>query len=68
MAGAGRTAGNKKIEGLRRWMLDGKLITPVLYCGRAVGHGKYFACEVDGVLQVDENGIPYHFRTIGELV
>jgi hypothetical protein len=67
MAGA-KTGGNKKTAGLRLWMLNGKKITPVLYNGRACGHGKYFAGEVDGKLVVDDDGKPVPFAQIGELV
>ncbi|TFH09133.1 MAG: hypothetical protein E4H14_05055 [Candidatus Thorarchaeota archaeon] len=58
----------KKIEGLRKWMLDDKEIKPVLYVGRAVGHGRYFACMVDGVMVLDNDGVPVPFRQLGQLV
>lgn len=63
-----KTGGNKKTDGLRIRMLDGKKVIPVLYNGRAVGHGKYFAAEVDGKFILDANGKPMEFKQVGELV
>lgn len=57
----------KKQEGQKVRMLDGKVVKPVLYIGRAVGHGKYFTGEVDGKLVCDDSGKPLPFRQIGEL-
>ena len=48
---------------LRR--LNGKVVRPVLYNGRALGHGKYFAGEVDNQLVCDAQGKPFYFKTIG---
>jgi hypothetical protein len=47
--------------------LDGVVVQPVLYNGNAIGHGKYYAGNVNGQL-VEENGRPVPFREIGELV
>jgi hypothetical protein len=47
--------------------IDGQVVRPVLYNGRAVGHGKYFAGEVNGQLIMDESGRPAQYRTLGTL-
>ncbi len=57
----------QKQEGQRAWMFNGQQIRPVLYNGRAVGEGKYFAASVNGELLLDENGTPHQFRKIGTL-
>jgi hypothetical protein len=63
---AAKTA-QRKTEGLRIRKLNGKTVIPVLYNGRGVGHGKYFAASVDGALILDENGKPLEFRSVGAL-
>lgn len=67
MAGA-KTGANKKIDGLKIRMLNGKKVVAVLYNGKAIGHGKYFTGEVEGKLVCDESGKPLPFRQIGDLV
>lgn len=47
--------------------LDGKVVKACLYNGHAIGHGKYFAAEVEGKLVVDKNGKPVPFRSCGRL-
>lgn len=59
-------SGKKQPQKVRK--LEGKLVKMVLYNGRNLGHGKYFAGEVDGKLVEDANGKPVQFRSIGELV
>lgn len=59
--------GRKVIEGQRVRKLDGKLVKPVLYNGRAVGHGKFFAASIDGELLLDETGKPIPIREVGAL-
>jgi hypothetical protein len=49
-------------------MFNGQPVRIVLYNGRALGHGKYFAAEVGGQLISDEEGRPLHYRNVGELV
>ena len=63
-----KIAGKKNLHGLKVWKLNDKIIVPVLYNGRHIGHGKYFAASVDGELVLNSDGAPYHFREIGELV
>lgn len=64
-----KTGGNKKTDGLKVRMYEGKKVTPVLYNGRAVGHGKYLAGDIGGgVLVLDANGKPMKFKSIGALV
>lgn len=46
---------------------NGKIVKACLYNGRAIGHGKYFAAEIDGDLVVDENGKPVPFQRCGQL-
>jgi hypothetical protein len=67
MVATGNTSKHKDPNARVR-MLDGKEVKIVLYNGRNIGHGKYFAGEVDGELVCDENNVPFYFRTIGELV
>jgi hypothetical protein len=43
-------------------------VKPVLYNGKAVGEGKYFTGEVNGVVVRDSNGRPIPLREIGELI
>jgi len=47
--------------------LNGVVVRRVLYNGRAVGHGKYFTGDVDGVMIVDDNGKPVPINQIGNL-
>ena len=47
--------------------IDGQIVRPVLYNGRAVGHGKYLAGEVNGQLVLDESGRPLQYRILGQL-
>lgn len=68
MASPAKTGGNKQRDGLRVRTLDGKKVVAVLYNGRGVGHGKYFAAEVEGKLICDDNGKPYPFTSVGDLV
>nr|NDG05751.1 hypothetical protein [Oxalobacteraceae bacterium] len=51
----------------KRRMLEGQVVRPVLYNGRNIGHGKYFAAEVNGQLVMDDQGRPMQFRQVGEL-
>lgn len=48
--------------------LDGKVVKPCLFNGRAAGLGSYYAGEVDGKLVVDAGGRPVPFRKVGALV
>lgn len=59
--------GKKSVEGLRVRKLDGKIVKPVLYNGRYVGFGKYFAASIDGVMLLDEAGKPVPYQTCGAL-
>lgn len=61
-----KTAANKQKASVR--MLDGKVVRPALFNGRAAGMGKYFAGEVEGKLVTDENGVPLKLKEIGQLV
>jgi len=64
----GKTAGSKKDSStLRVRKLDGKLVKIILYNGRAVGLGSYFAGTIDGEMVLDKNGVPRHYRDIGQL-
>lgn len=64
---AGAKTGIKKNTGQRVRMLNGKKVVAVLYNGRALGHGKYFAGEVDNKLICDENGKPFPIQEVGHL-
>jgi hypothetical protein len=56
-----------KVHGRLR-KLNGKVVKPVLFNGRAVGGGKYMAGEVDGKLvMIDGTDIPAKLRSIGTL-
>lgn len=57
----------QKKEGLKTRTVDGKVVKPVLYNGRANGHGKYIAAEVDGKFVTDKNGKPLPFKSVGLL-
>ncbi len=48
--------------------LGEKIVKIVLYTGKAVGHGKYYAAEIDGQLVEDATGRPVPYRSCGELV
>lgn len=65
MAVAKTGSGKKTPRKVR--MFNGKLVKNVLYNGKAVGHGKYFAAEVDGELLLDADGKPVPFRSTGTL-
>lgn len=65
---AGARIASKKVEGLKKWMLDEKEIKPVLYVGQYAGHGRYFACMIDGEMVLDKDGAPVPFRHLGKLV
>jgi hypothetical protein len=54
-------------ETLRVRMLNGKIVTPVLYNGKNIGQGKYFAGQVDGSMILDQQGVPLKFNSIGDL-
>lgn len=62
-----KTASNKKgPQRVRK--LNGELVKPCLYNGRAVGGGKYLAAmKVNGDLVLDEQGVPVQYRS-AELV
>lgn len=62
---APKTQAQKGVQRVRK--LNGQIIRPVLYNGRATGHGKYFAGEVNGQLVLDESGQPAQYRTLGTL-
>lgn len=64
---AGFSVGKKKVENLRVRKLDGKVVKTVLYNGRALGHGQYFAGSVDDKLVLDEAGKPLPYRQVGQL-
>lgn len=59
-------SGKKLPQKVRK--LDDKVVKMVLYNGRNLGHGKYFAGEINGQLVEDASGKPVPFRSIGELV
>jgi hypothetical protein len=60
---ATKTSAQKGIQ--KRRMLEGQVVRPVLYNGRAIGQGKYFAAEVNGQLVMDQDGRPMQFRLCG---
>lgn len=62
---APKTQAQKGTQKVRK--LNGQIIRPVLYNGRACGHGKYFAGEVNGQLVLDSTGRPEEYRTLGIL-
>ena len=64
---AAKTGSNKKIPQKVR-KLGEKIVKIVLYNGKAVGHGKYFAAEVDGQLVTGDNDKPLPYRSVGELI
>ena len=54
---------NKRVRSpVRHRLYDGKVVSPVKYCGSAVGLSNYVAGIVNGVIVVDERGkpIPFH--------
>lgn len=54
---------NKRERALnRRRMYDGKMVTPVKYCGSCVGHGNYTAGMVNGETVRDDAGKPIPWR------
>lgn len=58
----------KALSSTQRYrMLEGKKVTPVLYNGRAIGHGKFMAASVDGQMLYGEDGIPLPYNSVGEL-
>lgn len=61
-----KTGSNKKVQQRVR-RLDGKVVKIVLYNGRACGHGKYLAAEVDGKLVEDATGRPLPYRQVGTI-
>ena len=46
----------------RRRLYDGKMVSPVKYCGSCVGHGNYTAGMVNGVTIRDATGKPIPWR------
>lgn len=52
----------------KKRMLDGKVVRGVLYNGKALGHGKFMAAEVDGQFVTDQNGCPLPWKLVGQLV
>jgi hypothetical protein len=65
---AAKNAGTKKgQDGQRFRVLNGQKVTPVLYNGRAIGHGKYLSGSVAGQLVTDEAGVPIRWKQIGTL-
>jgi len=63
---AAKTQTQKGTQRVRK--LDGQVIRSVLYNGRAAGHGRYFAAELNGQLLLDDTGRPLQYREVGELV
>ena len=46
-------------------MIDGKIVKPVKYMGRSLGHGNFVAGQYDnGQLIVDSEGVPVPFVEI----
>ena len=45
---------------------NGEIVRPVLYDGRATGHGKFFAAAI-GDKMIEQNGRPVPFRSIGKV-
>lgn len=61
-----KTAGKKKqVQKVR--VIDGKVVKPCLYNGKAIGHGQYLAAMVGDQLVLDQNGKPFGYRD-GDLV
>ncbi len=65
---AGAKVGSNKKNGGKVRMLNGAPVTTVLYNGRGVGHGKYYAGQANGALVCDADGKPLHITEVGELV
>ena len=51
----------------KRRMLGDQVVRPVLYNGRAIGHGKYLAAEINGQLVLGSDGRPQQYRQTGVL-
>ena len=58
----------KGAEGQKVRKHNDKVVKPCWYNGRALGHGAYFAAMVENDLITDENGKPYQFRDVGQVV
>jgi len=61
MAGSKNNAAKRTKESSYK-TIDGKVVTPVLYAGKALGHGKYIAGHLEGKLVMDSSGakpLPY---------
>jgi hypothetical protein len=56
--------GNRSGESGYKKTASGKLVRPVLYLGRAIGHGKYMAGEIEGKFVTDSAGRPIPYREI----
>lgn len=65
--GNARTAANKKRPQKIR-MLDGKVVKPCWFDGRATNKGKYMAGEINEQLILNEKGIPLPYKSIGQSV
>lgn len=57
-ANRGQKASGYRVTG------SGKLVLPVLYLGRALGHGKYMAAGIDSELVRDNAGKPLAYRDL----
>ncbi len=53
---------NRKGVTQRHRVHNGEKVTPALYCGLNVGHGKYLAGMVNDRLIEDASGRPLQFR------
>lgn len=62
---APKTQAQKGTQKVRRY--EGQIVKSVLYNGRACGHGRYFAAEINGQLVLDPAGRPIEYRTLGTL-
>lgn len=43
---------------------DGKVIKPVKYMGKHIGHGNYIAGAVEGEIIVDRDGKPIPYKSL----